>query len=566
MDKSLKLNRQHLFLALAIAFCMIPNVLLVVIGEDSVTATPLKKITYLFLGLSIVLFPLSLIRPKYYSWLVVLMFPFLVFETFNIYQFRAPSSEEAIASIFLTNYGETSELLEGNLISLIILATVFIALITLSLKIRKDFTLPKRSRLAIIGFLVLVITLLQGRNYLMANKIHDNFTEVSKLANYSLNVQFKKVYPSDIILKLKDAYNGIQQKKGYLDRIDGFKFHAQKKDTLIYEEIYVLVIGETARKQNFGIYGYHRKTTPNLDTISNLIPFTNVNASANLTSLSIPFIVTRATPHHIDAKLNEPAILYPFKEAGFKTYWISNQPSGIGSVFGFYSTLADYYKNTSVFTDALNDDSLLISELKNVLNDKSTKKKFIVIHTLGSHFRYNNRYPKEYEVFQPNLVKGLSIENSISKKNKDEIINSYDNSILYTDYILSQFISSLEQQNAVSFLYYISDHGENLYDDSSDKILHGFINPTKFELEIPLMIWNSQKYRQLYSSKNNILERNRNSKIMSTNTFHTLLDLANISYPTENLSQSFSSIKFDSLSARFFYRTNKTILKLTDHD
>jgi glucan phosphoethanolaminetransferase (alkaline phosphatase superfamily) len=480
---------------------MIPNVLQVILGEDSVTATSLKKITYLFLGLSIVLLPLSLIRPKYYSWLVAFSFPLIIFEAFNIYQFRAPSSEEAIASVFLTNYGEASELIKGNFLSILFLFATLITLITLSFKIKKDFTLPKRFKLVIIGFFILVFTLLQSRNYLMANKLKDNFKEVTKLANYSLSIQLKKVYPTDVLIKLKDAYNGIQKKKSYLKRVEDFKFQAKKKDTLKEQEIYVLVIGETARKHNFSIYGYHRETSPNLDIISNLIPFTNANASANLTSLSIPFIVTRATPNNISPKLNEPAILTPFKEAGFKTYWITNQPSGIGSVFGFYSTLADYYKNTSVFSDALNDDSLLINELNNVLTDSSAKKKFIVIHTLGSHFRYNNRYPDEFEKFQPNLAKGLSIENSVSIKNKEKIINSYDNSILYTDHILSCFISILDKQNAVSFMYYISDHGENLYDDESNKLLHAFINPTKYELEIPLLIWNSNEYNQIYSSK-----------------------------------------------------------------
>lgn len=562
MDKKVKSNKQYIYIVLVIAFCMIPNVLQILVGEDSVTATLLKKIVYFFLGLSIIIMPLSIIRPKHYSWFSVLLFPLLVFETVHVFQFKEPSTEEALASIFLTNYSEIHELLQVNFQIIALLVIWLVILILLSLKIKKSFVLEKKIRLSIVVLFVLMFATLHGRNYLMANKLKDNFKEVTKLANYSLSVQMKKVYPPDIIIKLKDAYKGIQEKKSYLSRIDGFNFQAQKNDTLSEQEIYVLVIGETARKHNFGIYGYKRETTPNLDTISNLIQFSNVKSTANLTSLSIPFILTRATPNQISPKIDEPAIITPFKEAGFKTYWISNQPSGVGSVFGFYSSLADYYNNTSVLSESSNYDDQLINELDDVLNDTSSKKKFIVIHTIGSHFRYNNRYPKEFEKFKPNLKKGLSIENSISLKNKDKIINSYDNSILYTDYILSKFINALEKQKAISFMYYISDHGENLYDDNSEKILHAYINPTKYELEIPLFIWNSKAYQQTYSSKVVNLQRNKYKKLMSTNTFHTVLDLANISYPTQKLSESFSSITFDSLKPRFFYRTNKSILKL----
>jgi len=562
MDKRVKPNRQYIYIVLVIAFCMIPNVLQILVGEDSVTATLLKKVVYFFLGLSIIILPLSVIRPKYYSLFSLLLFPLLVFETFHVFQFKAPSTEESLASVFLTNYVETYELLEVNF-QLIILLFISLAILTLlALKIKKNFVLEKKIRLSIVVFFALVFATLHGRNYLLAYKLRDNFKEVKKLANYSLDVQMKKVYPSDIIIKLKDAYKGVQQKKNYLNRIDGFKFQAQKKDTLSEQEIYVLVIGETARKHNFGIYGYERETTPNLDTISNLIHFSNVNSTANLTSLSIPFILTRATPSQVSPKLDEPAILAPFKEAGFKTYWISNQPSGVGSVFGFYSSLADSYKNASVLSKSSNYDGQLINELEDVLNDTTSKKKFIIIHTIGSHFRYNNRYPNEFEKFKPNLKKGLSIENSISLRSKDKIINSYDNSILYTDYILSEFINTIEKQNAISFMYYISDHGENLYDDNSEKILHAYINPTQYELEIPLFIWNSNAYEQTYNSKVMNLQNNKHKALMTTNTFHTLLDLANISYPTQNLSESFSNIKFDSSKPRFFYRTNKTKLKL----
>ncbi len=556
-------NRKNFILLCSLVIiAMLPNLLLALIGEDSVVGTLTKKLVYLTLGLAIVIFPLSFLKPKWYGWFVFLLSPFLLFEIYNVYTFKAPSSEEAVASVFFTNYGEASELLDGGILTILAAVFAFVATFFIAFFTPGNYRLSKKIRIKVLAFSLLIFAGLYARNYVMASKLNDNSSETIGLANYALRVQLRKIYPVDVLLKAKGAYDGLEQRKDYVENVEKFTFNATKRDTLQKQEIYVLVIGETARKHNFGLYVYQRNTTPNLDSISNIIRFDNVNSNANLTSLSIPFMITRATPENVDIKFTEPAVLTPFKEAGFKTYWLTNVPSGIGSVFGFYSGLADEYKNTSVSLDALNYDERLVPELEKVLNDTTSSKKFIVIHTLGSHFRYNYRYPKEFEKFTPNLAKGLSIENSTDIANKDKIINSYDNSILYTDHVLGQFIAQLKAKNAISYLYYLSDHGENLYDDHTNKLMHAYINPTKYEIEIPLIIWSSNQYQKQYSDKVEALSRNTNSKLQSIYTFHTLLDLSNIQYPSEDLTKSFGSIKFDTLSRRTFYRTDKTILKL----
>ncbi|MCI2227931.1 phosphoethanolamine transferase [Polaribacter sp. MSW13] len=541
---------------------MIPNLLLVVIGEDSVVASLLKKIVFGILCFAIVITPLIFLKPKYYSWFSIILLPLILFETSIINHFKAPSSEETVATIFLTNYYEIVELVRGNIISSIWAFVLFILLVFISFKTNKNFKLSLKTKKIIFTFIFSFFSVLYIRNYMAAKKLNNNRKETFSAANYSLKVQLNKVFPLDILFKLNEAYKGIQEKKNYKKSIEKFRFNTTKKDTLNDQEIYVLVIGETARKHNFSLYNYSRKTSPNLDTLSNVFAFKNANTTANLTSLSIPFIFTRATPQKPQLKFTEPAIINGYKEAGFKTYWISNQSTGVGSVFGFYSSLADVYKNTSVSLDAANYDETLFPVLQDILDDTTTKKKFIVIHTLGSHFRYNYRYPDSYQKFKPTLNRSLSIENTNDISKKKELINSYDNSILYTDYVISNFINQIKKQNAVSFLYYISDHGENLYDDENKKLLHGYINPTKYEIEVPLIIWTSKKYKKEYTNKISNLNKNIHSRISSTNTFHTLLDLSNIQYPTEKLRKSFVSNQFDSLQIRYFYSTNKEILKL----
>jgi len=542
---------------------MIPNILLIAVGEDSVVASNIKKIVYFLFSLSFVIIPLLFIKPKYYSWLSFLLLPFIIFELYNIYVFKAPSSEEAIAAIFYTNSYEGNELLKGNLIYVVIITIILIIQIFASIKIKLNFKLFKSQKILLLIFFISTSSIILIRDYIIASKLEKD-TNLSRKLDLSTSLYYNKLhklFPSDNFIKLVKVRKGFRSIKNYNKTISDFKFNSSKKDTLKQDEIYVFVIGETARKINFGLYNYPRNTTPLLSKQKNLTVFNDVLSSANLTSISIAHLLTRATPNNDDIKLTEPAITNAFKEAGFKTYWLTNQAAGLDNVFAFYSRLSDDYKNIAVSIDVAKYDEELFPHFDKILADKSSNKKFIIIHTIGSHFRYNFRYPDKFEKFKPTLSKSLSISGN-SVKLKQETINSYDNTILYTDYFLSEVISKLEKTNTISYMYYISDHGENLYDDKNELLMHGFLNPTKYETEIPLILWNSNKYIKQYPDKTAYLNLRKNSKISSVNTFHTLLDLSNITYKEEDLKHSFINKQFDSLQTRYLLSTDKRVLKL----
>ena len=354
---------------------------------------------------------------------------------------------------------------------------------------------------------------------------------------------------------------GIKKINNYKKTIQDFRYDAKKRDSIDTNETYILVIGETARSMSFNLNGYSRNTNPILSKTSNIISYKDAKSAANLTANSLPFILTRATPKNLTPKYNEPAVLNAFKEAGFKTYWITNQDTGLNSVFAFYSRIADYYKNIALSIDVANYDGDLLPELDKILNDKTVKKKFIVIHTIGSHFRYNYRYPDNFEVFKPTLDKKLSITgNNITLKN--EIVNSYDNSIVYTDYFLSEVVKRLKNKNPISYMYYVSDHGENLYDDKNELLMHGYMKPTKYVVNIPLIVWCSDGYIEEYPLKINYLKNNKNSKISSNYTFQTLLDMANITYKNEDLTRSFSNEKFNKTRMRQLLTPKESVIYL----
>lgn len=560
MDRKNK-KQQYFYSFLFVFFLILPNLLLISIGEDSAVGSLLKKVVYLLISLAIVTLPLIIFKPKHYSYIVILLFPIIIFELYHILQFKTPSSEELIASIFLTNLDESTEVIQSNIIFVFLTLATFVLLIITSKNIDKSFWISRKKRKIILLFFSLIFIALGIRNTKLAVSSFETNSEIIRSIKYSFSVQLRKNFPTGFILKGFQVFDGFKKKKEYLSNIKDFSFGAKKMDTLNEHETYVLVIGETARKHNFHIYGYPKNTSPNLDIIQNLVAFKNVKSNSNVTSLSIPFMLTRATPKKPEIKFNEPTIIEAFKEAGFQTYWVSNQQIATGSIFRLYSQAADVFINVSKSLDAAGYDENILPVFDDILED-SNKKRFIILHTIGSHFRYNYRYPENFKHFLPTLEKGLSIENTTDLESKNEIINSYDNSIIYTDFILNKVIKKLEAKNTNSFMYYISDHGENLFDNDKKKLLHGFETPTRFEVEIPLLIWTSDKYNLNYSQKVEAIHNNTYNKIASINTFYTLLDMSNISYPNFDQQKSFAHKKFDSLQKRTFYTVNKTLLKL----
>ena len=561
MDRKNNIIIQYFLLISLVIIGMFPSILLAFIGEDSAVGTYVKKGVYILISFAMVSLPLTFIKPKYFSYFIFAIFPFIIFESNHILLLKTPSSEEAILSVFLTNFNEAKELILSNPISLIFSLLTFCYLIFIVLVIRKDFFITKtQKKIIFTGFIFLFLSL-TIRNVNLARNFKNTTSEIIDNVQYSFRVQFSKNFPSGIFMKIGNVYEGLKAKNGYLKNINEFKFYSEKKDSLNQKEVYVLVIGETARKHNFGINGYSKDTSPNLDSITNLISYQDVYSNANLTSLSIPFMLSRATPKNADLKLQEPPILNAFKESGFKTYWISNQQIGTGSIFGLYAQLADKYVNVSKSIDASGFDENVLPVFDEILNDTS-QKKFIIIHTIGSHYRYNYRYPDAFEKFKPTLRKGLSIENFSNFNNKEEIVNSYNNSIFYTDFILSEIIKNLNETETSSFMYYISDHGENLFDTAEKKLLHAYETPTKYELEIPLFIWYSNTYKQNYPNIIDNLLKNNTKKIMSSDTFHTILNMANIGLPDFNYTKSFASKRFDTLQKRTVYTVNKSIINI----
>ena len=210
-------------------------------------------------------------------------------------------------------------------------------------------------------------------------------------------------------------------------------------------------------------------------------------------------------------------------------------------------------------TNHQNLDIKLLDYLQPLL-DKEKGRQFIVLHSLGCHFKYNCRYPKEFAQFQPDLNSETDVTAFLDKYNlrkledisgkldnqplitevKTLLVNSYDNAILYTDYFLDSTIERLEKTGKSCILIYVGDHGENLLDDDRHMFLHGTYSGSAYEYHVPMMVWYSNKYKRLHPQKIAALQENKSKRMSSMVIFNSLIDMASIHYA--NLDSSLSIV------------------------
>lgn len=361
------------------------------------------------------------------------------------------------------------------------------------------------------------------------------------------NMVFLKIatinaYPGTIYYALKMVAHHVSLIQHHQLMVKKFKFNAFQQHSVGTKQIYVMIIGESSRYDHWGVNGYLRPTSPQLSKRSNLLSFNNMVTGGYITELSVPMLITRAAAENYKQHYAEKSIVSAFKEAGFKTYWISSQVD-FGDIT-MHAKEADktiWLSSDYKATKGVYQDMALINEFKKVLSFNQ-QKVFIVIHTLGSHYDYDARYPEKYNVFEPSS-KGAYISPTDYSK-RDLIINSYDNSIFYTDSVIDSAISLVQHQKACAWLTYISDHGENLFDDKKLLSQHGYPEPSKYVAHIPWFLWTSNAYDSLFPERVSILRQNKASTLGSQNVFYTMSELGDITFAGQDLTKSAASIMF----------------------
>lgn len=290
--------------------------------------------------------------------------------------------------------------------------------------------------------------------------------------------------------------------------------HAEQAQT------YVIVIGESLTRTHLSIYGYERETTPRLAQLKNeLTVFDNTICSHTQTQPSLRLALTQANADNKLATGQALSIVDMANKAGFKTWWISNQQP-LRSTISAVANMADeahYVSNDYHGVQVRRFDELLLPYVETALQD-GAEKKAIFVHLMGSHLQYDNRYPDEFAVFGKNDNRSVKAYQWLEKHS--DYINSYDNSVLYTDWIVTEIIAKLKQapKESLAGLLFFSDHGEEVY-DTLDFVGHRPDSISPAMVEIPFITWTSEGYRQQRPEMTAMMQQQRQAPFMLDNAF-----------------------------------------------
>ncbi|WP_039055153.1 phosphoethanolamine transferase EptA [Enterobacter sp. Bisph1] len=290
----------------------------------------------------------------------------------------------------------------------------------------------------------------------------------------------------------------------------------------------ILVVGETSRAENFSLGGYARETNPLLQQ-DNVIYYPNTASCGTATAISLPCMFSGMPRAHYDDQLAEhqEGLLDIIQRAGIKVLWNENDGGCKGA--------CDRVPHQDMTQLNLHDyciegecqDEILFRDLASYI-DSLPGDGLIVLHTIGSHGpTYYNRYPARLRKFTPTCD-----TNEIQTCSQQQLINTYDNTILYVDYIVDKAIKLLEskQDKFTTSLVYLSDHGESLGENGV--YLHGLpysIAP-ETQKHVPLLIWLSQDYQTRYGVSGECLQKNARDKAVSQdNLFPTMLGILGVS-------------------------------------
>jgi heptose-I-phosphate ethanolaminephosphotransferase len=486
---------------------------------------------FLIFLIPVLLFNIS----NYFLIFSIIYLPFLIFEIGHIYKYNETSTLGSYYGLFQTNLLELKEYLNSfkmyfKLLLLFFLIMFFYLISFLETKIIFDDTIK-------ITFLILIFL------------YFSIFLLIIKLNHLYL---YYPIYMPYFFIKEK-----ISSKKSNIQRKQ-HKFDVERKTNKNEEETYIFVIGESMRKNRLSLYNFKRNTTPKLNKRKkSLIIFNKTYTIIDMTAKAITFLLSFSNIKKQKENDKKLSIISILKECDFKTYWLSNQ-----DVIGQWSETevkkiidecSEIFSTKSNLKSKNMDEELLVP-LKNILENKKNKKKAIFINLYGSHLEYNKRYPEKFNKFNKNEKIQNITKLNLSKEN-EKILNEYDNSILYTDFILDKFLELLNKKKSKSFLFYISDHGENLFDNDNNNYGHSTFPLSKYTFQVPMFFWFSKHFKK----EKILIEKNKNKINSNDNLINTFLDLTKIKVKEFEKNKSLLSSNFKEIKKQKIINPNLEI-------
>lgn len=486
----------------------------------------------------VLLFPHNVKRLTAILGVMLWLFALPGFGYFLIY--HQELTQSLLFIIFESNQSESTEYLLnylsfGVVISYIVFTLVPIYIWT-KIKPYQDSRKPANITGLIILTLILMTPVKRAIQYHDVNAAYKNLNRhLSAAPPWQLGFGY-----SDYQRELKE----VEAQLLSLDKIPALKNLTETKKTL--PTTVVLVIGESTTRVHMGLYGYGRDTTPKLSSMQNeLIVFNNVFASRPNTIESLEQVLTFADQTQPDLYKTTPSLVAIMKQAGYKTYWITNQQTLTqrNTMLTTFAKQADeqVFLNHARRQNAYSFDEKVLAPYAEKLLKKD-EKKLIIVHLLGTHMKYAYRYPDNYNFYRD--AQGIPAAIA-ADADKVELVNEYDNAVRYNDYIVHSLIDQLKRStksDAQSLLVYFSDHGEDVYDSAP----HTFKGrnegaPTYPMYAVPFIVWHSANWQNAHALADPTM---RNRQYDNADFIYTWSDLIGLTYDGYRADESLLNKQF----------------------
>lgn len=520
--------------------------------------SPLLAVQALVLPSLLLLFVYALLGNA--LWLAsFLLAPFAVLaplEAFYVLRYGRPTSSEVLASLFATTPREAREYLGHALAPMAIAVAGAFLLIIAATWCARHTRIQWRNRPRTFVLSVAAVIPCACISVLFASTqggISERLSAVAALGS-TISSSSEPTYPFGVVQRYIGYRNEWNEMRSSGTSRANFRFHSHRTGQIIKRQVYVLVIGESSRRDHWQLYGYNRETNPQLSKTSNLIALSDMITAWPESVTAVPLILTRKPINTISANFGEGSILRAMQEAGYETYWISNQlPVGAFdtpiATYAYEAQHVRWLNHASWSAPGAYDESL-VTPLQDILKN-SESDAFVVVHMMGSHSGYDFRYPAKFKQFKP-----TENDNDSAVLDRERVINSYDNTVRYTDYVLALMIGILRQSDATTALWYESDHGEMLPTASCSLRGHGI--GTTPEYQVPAFFWFSDAYAGAFPKRVDALRSNLSARSMSADTFESLVDMAGVDFPGHERSRSLfgNSWQYRPRIVNGFWKTN----------
>lgn len=278
----------------------------------------------------------------------------------------------------------------------------------------------------------------------------------------------------------------------------------------------LLVIGESARAASWSLYGYQRPTTPQVAACVDRsagrgVVFQDALSAGRLTMNSVPSMLSPALARNFYDYCSKPSVIQVFRGAGYRTAVLSSQIRASE----YWDGSVNLMMNDAASVDKIAGDGQLPAALDRWLGHDAQPRQLAVVHLFGSHYIYSERYPDSFKLFHGG----------------NEMVDTYDNSILFTDHLLAEMIGRIEAMPTPAVMFYSSDHGENLDDFGDGNIQHSCREFTRYEIEVPMLFYANRAFAAAQPRQLAAIRACQDRPVGHDNISQTLLGVAGLGDP-----------------------------------